>query len=989
MTLPRNDRLSAGGRWLAGVCLAVSLLTLGGEHARPADPKPAQAEPLPFTSKVEVYRDAAGLLVFCLHLEQPFLADEFEKSNYLRLQALDKKAYLLYPAETKFHQKHAEFYGRLRGQGTAKLRLTYEIVSENLDGSRHIDQRQGDIEVNLPTREGGPPSIFRAWAQQQNDHFLHLLELYPHETFLQYVLLQSQQRYGVAAPTVPSAAPAGDDLESDLYEVFTGSLAVQEAMQRHVLGGGTPGGDLSIPISQVTPPMLQAPPYAELLEKKQKQNIQPSVHDITKLVPEDQYFLHFNSLAAGGELFDLTSDWGDSLLRLFTVRAQDNRVQEKLEDQLCLRRGPLTRLFADGVVAELAVTGSDPFVTEGTDITFLFRLKQADLFQKAADDWLAQVKARYPALQEREFNYRGNKISARYTEDRMVSSFVVRHGDYAIYSNSHRAIRKVVDTFAGMAPSLHDALDYRYVTTLLPPSDQTNAGYLFASEAFLKRLVSPAFKISEKRRLQCFNNLVMLNNASLFYRMEHGKSPNSLNDLIEGHFVDPRKLVCPHGGAYAIDTQHDTCTCSLHNRLKYLTPNAELSVLQVSAQEKQEYERYVQRYQAFWSGLFDPIAVRMTVAPRVKLEVCVLPFANGSLYTDLKGWVADKPQPLGTAALAPSAVASLIAVRGRKEIGAWLREVPGIPEVLEADPTLTDLSWIGDRIAVHYCDDDTVLEVDATKLRPLDVLPGKVSVLQQSLAGLALEAVKLPTYVTVDVEDRDKAARLLELLSRKIFLKKGDLLSLPTQLDAYRLPDYQEHPIYVLSYQLYALKVRLHVALVGNQIVAATKPEVLHEVIDASANKENATPAEAHLLVRLNRRALNRLTNEVQLYWEEKSRLACHRNIMPIYTLLKLYDMPMEEVNRLSDAKYGVLYECPDHGAYRYDAGSDQVVCSIHGNRKHSRQNPATNPQSCFSRIVEKLDEIVLTLRFQEDALITTVEIARTEPGKEGKENRR
>src|SRR5436189_1965810 len=90
---------------------------------------PARAEPLPFHHKVEVYRDKDGdVTVFSLRLEQPFLAEEFEKSNYLRLEALDRNAYLIYPKETRFQQKHAEFYGRLRGEGKTKVRLSYEIV---------------------------------------------------------------------------------------------------------------------------------------------------------------------------------------------------------------------------------------------------------------------------------------------------------------------------------------------------------------------------------------------------------------------------------------------------------------------------------------------------------------------------------------------------------------------------------------------------------------------------------------------------------------------------------------------------------------------------------------------------------------------------------------------------------------------------------------------------------------------------------------------
>src|SRR6185437_14703033 len=156
----------------------------------------------------------------------------------------------------------------------------------------------------------------------------------------------------------------------------------------------------------------------------------------------------------------------------------------------------------------------------------------------------------------------GHKIAVRYTDDRRVSSFSVEHGEYAIYSNSHRAVRLIIDAAVGKTPSLFDALDYRYLTTLLPPSDAGNCGYLFASEAFIKRNVGPEAKISEKRRLQCFNNLVMLNHASMLYRLENSRSPATLSELAVGRYVDLSKVACPHGGAYAFDVEHDTCTCS-------------------------------------------------------------------------------------------------------------------------------------------------------------------------------------------------------------------------------------------------------------------------------------------------------------------------------------------------------------------------------------------------------------------------------------------
>ncbi len=135
-------------RFLQIAALAAVLFSAPAIHA---------ADALPFGQKVEVFREKeSDVIVFTVRLEQPFLAEEFEKSNYLRLRSSDDRAYLIYPKETTFQQKHAEFYGRLRGQGAVKLQLAYEIVSENPDGSRRVQTRQGEIEVADPRRADRP-----------------------------------------------------------------------------------------------------------------------------------------------------------------------------------------------------------------------------------------------------------------------------------------------------------------------------------------------------------------------------------------------------------------------------------------------------------------------------------------------------------------------------------------------------------------------------------------------------------------------------------------------------------------------------------------------------------------------------------------------------------------------------------------------------------------------------------------------------------------
>jgi len=749
-------------------------------------------------------------------------------------------------------------------------------------------------------------------------------------------------------------------------------------LQRSTLAASGRTGDLNIAISNLSSPDLSSLSYKDLLEQKRtREKIDPKMAEISRLVPADQYFLQLNSMQSLDELLELSVHWGGNLLRLFTVEAQDQQLQGKLEEQLCLRRDLLARLFADAVINEVAVTGADPFVYEGTDVTVILRVRQP-AFQQAASGWLAAARKAHADLTEADFNYRGHKVLARYTADRGVSSFVVEHNDYVIYSNSHRAIRRVVDAAVGASPALYDSLDYRYVTTLLPPAATANSGYFFVPEAMIRRLVGPAAKICEKRRLQCYNNLVMLNNASLFYRMEFGRSPKSLAELVQGRFIDADKIVCPHGGAYAYDPGRDACTCSLHNRLKYLTPIIELTVLGVSQNEATEYERYKQRYQAFWQGMFDPIALRITMDRCVKLETCVLPMANGSLYNQLRAMVDKTPRPLGTARIAPSALASLVMVPGRKAIGEQLRQVPGIAEVLRANPTLTDLAWLGDRVGLHVCDGDSILHVDLALLRPLDLpLLGNVSITQQGAAAALLAAVKMPVYMTIDVENRDQAAKLIEQLSQHVVLQGTNLGGLRLSADAYRLPDYKGHPLYVFGVELYAIKLRLHVAVVGDQIVVATKPDLLREVIDASIAEDGRPPDAAHMLVRFNRRGLKRAYDDVQLYWEEKARTACNRNISSIYNLVNLYGVKIDDVPRLSEAKYGVRYFCPDDGDYRFDAEQNQVVCSVHGDREQSRQNPRPDRKASFARFIENLAALSVSLRFQDDALLTTVEIQR------------
>ena len=165
-----------------------------------------------------------------------------------------------------------------------------------------MQTRQGEIEVPIPAEPTGLRSIYQQWAQQQNLYLAGLLRYYPEDSFSQYVLLQSEARYAVAAPPYRYARRAGEPGTGPLPGLHR-LAAIQGALQRLGLGVTGRTGDLNIPVSNLAAPELVSLPYKDLLEQRRtRDKIEPKVAEIARLVPADQYFLQLNSMQALDEL---------------------------------------------------------------------------------------------------------------------------------------------------------------------------------------------------------------------------------------------------------------------------------------------------------------------------------------------------------------------------------------------------------------------------------------------------------------------------------------------------------------------------------------------------------------------------------------------------------------------------------------------------------------------------------------------------------------
>ena len=229
--------------------------------------------------------------------------------------------------------------------------------------------------------------------------------------------------------------------------------------------------------------------------------------------------------------------------------------------------------------------------------------------------------------------------------------------DLHIRTNSRVALHRIIDAFHGHNPNgrpvdrLGDTSEFAYIRTLLPADSPEEDGLIYLSDPFMRRMVGPGLRLTERRRLVCYNNLKMISHAALMYRTEHGKPAASLDELanaecVPGHF-GKENLACPDGGKFHLAGDGLTGVCSHHGYASYLTPCCEIEVQEATAGEAQAYRAFIEQYNAYWRLYFDPIAVRLTLSPeRYRAETIVLPLIDNSIYTGLASALGDKPEQL-------------------------------------------------------------------------------------------------------------------------------------------------------------------------------------------------------------------------------------------------------------------------------------------------------------------------------------------------------
>jgi hypothetical protein len=907
---------------------------------------------------------------------RPF--SDSDRRNFARLPRLvpqNDKARAVYYRH-RLTQPGLNFCGQATGEGTAKFVLLYPLAEAEpakdlslADLVRSPGIAEVPVEVDfakavvvpIPKVDPDDQHLDRndlrgSWALHQAAYFAVLETQVIDFPFYGFAREATGRKYGVVSPAWVKKSVG--DAEHRLYEITTGADAIAETLQLHRMlqPDGRGPAERSVDISRVRGITVPEQPWDRMLGGKK-----PAIEPLARLVPHDNYYVHFKNIRKLIEFGELLDQWGTSILRVYEMKSRDCELRERYEKQLCLKSTGLAKTLGPALVKGVAITGSDPYVREGTDITVIFHVANRPLFLGAVEGFIKEAKQEQgDRLHEGKEEYHGVTIEKWVTPLREVSLHRAMLDDFVIYSNSPAGIRRVLDTHRKAGKSLAEASDFRYMRTLFAPEDEKEDGFVYLSDASIRQLTGPAARIKEKRRLEALTSLSMMTNAALFCAWETGKLPADTAGILAGAGLRPADVAVPEGKAIRWDARQQQAVSDAYGTIHFATPLCELPIDRITRAEETAYDQFRDEYSKLWRTYFDPIGIRVAFDDRrVRVETHILPLAGSEQYQALRalagrGQFPFDPRREGVVEFRLS-VGEGASFGLHVDESALLRDVVELLIRWEADP----------RVNLRKEYDRLFWKLPlGVSLRGPEMIVGDASGIVDVLKNIGKDQPKQSQYkdvtiirVPIDEEKYRQAAAFLT--------KATDQSPLATLLAV--LPT-QEAP------------AALHVTSVDKVVYLTANEDLIKKLIDQAAGKKpgekpvrevnsglfispaNAGPA-ASLFLEYEGHSLALLNNQVWNSFYQTGLLA------PDAT---------EAVRKETARRFlGSIPVSPDGTPYRYDARLGEVLNGRHGSLRRPDLHSRVAEGSELARVLDQLRSLRAELQFGENSLHTVLTIER------------
>jgi hypothetical protein len=519
----------------------------------------------------------------------------------------------------------------------------------------------------------------------------------------------------------------------DTFSLLSGGRAVSENLQLDRLVPTTnPDANAreTVDINSIDGISTQPMDWTRLIK-----GLNPKTDPLAALIPADQHAIFFPSFEAMTTTLDESEREGGIALQQEEARTEDAHTRERYERQLGISLTALGRALGPELVSRVAVTGSDPYLRVGSDLTIIFEAKKLGAATALCDLLVAQIVKTTAGLRDikaTQGNIGSVAWSARASDDGPIQSYIAQIDNTVVLTNSLQQLQRIVGVHDGRIDNLAKQPEYIFFRDRYKLGEDNETALIVLTDATIRRWCGPRWRIADSRRTRA---AAILSDLQATY----------LDSLVHGDITPSpvhTDFSVPELGDLTLTP--DGVVSSTYGSLAMMTPIAQLPIDKVTQAEADAYKRWRDTYETDWRWFFDPIAIRLSIQEKkLAADLTVMPLIWGSDYREfvaltqgvkLAPNAGDPHDTLFQYVIAINKDAAVI----RQGANFASSMAPG----LKVDP----FGWLGKSVTL-YCDNDPFWDEVAKAKDPDQFMESNLARLPAALRADVSSPFKLTAFL--------------------------------------------------------------------------------------------------------------------------------------------------------------------------------------------------------------------------------------------------
>jgi len=679
------------------------------------------------------------------------------------------------------------------------------------------------------------------------------------------------------------------------FDLFSGILAIRESLQLDSIAKSDEAQG-KVDISTLRGPAVKSHDFKAMLKGRQT-----SAFSLAEHAPPDWFYAHFSSLSRALDLGDYLNQTGGAFYNRFSDAPVDTALKKRILAQLAIKENKEARIFYDAMIAEMAIVSSDFFFGMGTDVSLLFKVKQKTIFESTLKAYRGGFLKDTKDGREETITIEGAQVNAITSPDNRLRSFFYLAGDLAIVSNSPAAMKRLLRIAQKKEGGLGSTDEFRYMRSVYRADVESEDGFVYFSDAFIRRLVSAEVRISEARRMETAFRLAQAEKLILLHQHAYGKLPRSLDELVAAVATDAEAEAQLRAFLKGIRVEGFRAVDPAMGSLGFLRPNLESAVKFASKREAKGYTDFVERYSNFWREYFDPIGIRFQKKSEgIKIDICILPLIENTIYNQVKALLGGAPQKHTITSMQGETLS--LAARIGLDTVKLLRNTNDDLKLLDA---------VTGNLQIHGLDNYPTIDFDPGFVAG-ELMRGRAR--PDVLIGVLAWSLFHPLRATIETRDAAAAQSVLAAL-------RG-LSHYRSRWQSYDTYDYDHHGRKISVFSLNIARIitfRFHAWIDGKNIHVTSTRDYAEKFIDA----QKETQTISGNLVALYRPAqINREKPHIVQGNAEIIQKGCLAHLGTVKLAAAVF--PGEDAVEALNKRYGLKPVCPAGGNYTVKEGRPQ-----------------------------------------------------------------